>query len=96
MTSFRKITISSKGRDGAVILRRALQPLKADGADARRQPTPTTAHLVVFPNGDYRYYNRNGVLARQRVSAERAKNEMTRDLRQVIGASLKDVTLGRV
>lgn len=89
MTNTKIITIKQQGRDGSIIVRRALQPVKKDGTPMANRPAqPMNAHIVIYPNGDYRYYNKRGVLARKRINAERCKAECARDLRAAKGATL--------
>lgn len=89
MTNTKIITIKQRGRDGSTILRRALQQVKKDGTPMANRPArPMAAHIVIYPNGDYRYYNKQGVLARSRIAAERSESEYRRDFAAAKRASL--------
>ena len=92
---FRKITVRQEGQKGAYVLRRGFQKLKKDGTDAKRKASLSSTFLVVYKNGDYRYY-RDNVLARESVSAARVQHETSTQVRRAATASLRDVTLGRV
>ena len=59
------------------LIRRAWQPKKKDGTDARRPARLSNQMLVRYPDGSWRYYGREGVLRRERVSAERWSAEAT-------------------
>ena len=89
MSNTKIITIKQRGRDGSTILRRALQAVKKDGTPmANRPPHPMAAHIVIYPNGDYRYYDSHGVLTRSRIAAERRDAECARDMRAAKSATL--------
>lgn len=57
------------------IYRRAFQPIKKDGTDAKRAPRLTSKQLVVYADGSKRFYSYNGVLAFEKVSADRWAKE---------------------
>lgn len=64
----RKTTFVRRAADGATIIHRAFQPLRKDGSDAKRPARITSQQLHVYPDGSFRYYGREGVLRRERVS----------------------------
>lgn len=53
------------------VYRRAFQPVKKDGTDAKRAPRLTRKCLVVYSDGSKRFYGYHGVLSFEKVSAER-------------------------
>lgn len=66
---------------------RAFQPIKKDGTDAKAAPRITSKQLVILPDGSRRFYNSNGVLQFERVTAERFELERaTPTWREEIGA----------
>lgn len=78
--TFRKTIITTIRHDDVngetiTIKRRAWQPLRKDGSDAKRAPHMGRQCLSVTSDGSWRYYGREGVLRRERVSAERQSLE---------------------
>ena len=55
---------------------RAYQPIKKDGADAKKDARCAQNCLMTYADGSYRYYNKNGVLARENVSAAQREAEI--------------------
>ena len=96
MTKTRTFTKKIEMSGNTYRLHRFHQPIKKDGSDAKKQGWLSREHLVVYPDGSYRYYNRNGLLGRDGMKAERREAEIKAGLRRIAKASLRDVTLGRV